>query len=366
MQTAIARARRAVEEVRIRGVTTNQAFLGKLLDDPDFRAGNLHTTFIDERPQLTAVAPGGDRATRILRLLAERTVNRPFGRAPAGPDPRTKLPAAAEGRPARGLQAAPRRARAPRASRSWLRSRDALQLTDTTLRDAHQSLFATRMRTHDMEVVAPHLARLLGGRVLAGGVGRRDVRRRAALPRRGPVGAHRAAARAHPERLPADAPARAQPARLRALPGRGRPRVRLRGGRRGRRHLPDLRRAEQRRADARGDRGDRRGGRRRGGRHLLHRRPARPGRAALHARPLPRGRRAARRGRRAHPRHQGHGGPAAGAGGGQARAAGCGASSTSRCTCTRTTRPAASSRPTSPRSRRASTPSTAPPRRWRA
>ncbi len=58
MVTAIARARRAVEEVRIRGVTTNQGFLGKLLDDPDFRAGNLHTTFIDERPQLTAVSPG--------------------------------------------------------------------------------------------------------------------------------------------------------------------------------------------------------------------------------------------------------------------------------------------------------------------
>ena len=159
MQTAIARARRAVEEVRIRGVTTNQAFLGKLLDDPDFRAGNLHTTFIDERPQLTAIAPGGDRATRILRLLSERTVNRPFGRAPAGPDPRTKLPRLPKGDPPAGSKQRLIEL-GPQGLARWLRSRDALQLTDTTLRDAHQSLFATRMRTHDMEVVAPHIARL--------------------------------------------------------------------------------------------------------------------------------------------------------------------------------------------------------------
>ncbi len=159
MQTAIARARRAVEEVRIRGVTTNQAFLGKLLDDPDFRAGDLHTTFIDERPQLTAIAPGGDRATRILRLLSERTVNRPFGRAPAGPDPRTKLPRVPKGDPPAGSKQRLSEL-GPQGLARWLRSRDALQLTDTTLRDAHQSLFATRMRTHDMEVVAPHIARL--------------------------------------------------------------------------------------------------------------------------------------------------------------------------------------------------------------
>ncbi len=159
LQTAIARARRAVEEVRIRGVTTNQAFLGKLLDDPDFRAGNLHTTFIDERPQLTLVAPGGDRATRILRLLSERTVNRPFGLPPAGPDPRAKLPRLPKGDPPDGSKQRLTEL-GPQGLARWLRSRDALQLTDTTLRDAHQSLFATRMRTHDMEMVAPHLARL--------------------------------------------------------------------------------------------------------------------------------------------------------------------------------------------------------------
>jgi pyruvate carboxylase len=159
MQTAIARARRAVEEVRIRGVTTNQAFLGKLLDDPDFRAGRLHTTFIDERPQLTTIAPGGDRATRILRLLSERTVNRPFGRAPSGPDPRSKLPRLPKGDPPAGSKQRLSEL-GPAGLARWLRSRDALQLTDTTLRDAHQSLFATRMRTHDMEAAAPYIARL--------------------------------------------------------------------------------------------------------------------------------------------------------------------------------------------------------------
>jgi pyruvate carboxylase len=162
MQTAIARARRAVEEVRIRGVTTNQAFLGKLLDDPAFRAGDLHTTFIDERPQLTVVAPGGDRATRILRLLSERTVNRPFGQAPPGPDPRAKLPSLPKGDPPPGSRQRLQEL-GPQGLARWLRSRDALQLTDTTLRDAHQSLFATRMRTHDMEAVAPLIARLSAG-----------------------------------------------------------------------------------------------------------------------------------------------------------------------------------------------------------
>jgi len=162
MLTAIARARRAVEEVRIRGVRTNQGFLGKLLDDPDFRAGRLHTGFIDERPQLTAIAPGGDRATRILRLLAERTVNRPYGDAPEGPDPRTKLPRLPKGDPPAGSRQRLQEL-GPEGFARWLRSRDALQLTDTTLRDAHQSLFATRMRTRDMEAVAPHLARLCSG-----------------------------------------------------------------------------------------------------------------------------------------------------------------------------------------------------------
>ena len=261
------------------------------------------------RPRLPRGQPAHDVHRRAPAAHRDRARRRPRDAHPApavgadreppvrpragGPGPAHEAAPAAEGRPARRLQAAPHRARAagPRslaalARRAAAHRHDPARRAPVALRDAHAHARHGGRR-------APHRA-AGGGHVLAGGLGRRDVRRRAALPRRGPVGAHRAAARAHPERLPADAAARAQPARLRALPRRGRPRVRLRGRRRGRRHLPDLRRAEQRRADARGHRGDRRGGRRRGGRHLLHRRPARSGRAALHARPLPRGRRAAR------------------------------------------------------------------------
>ena len=158
--TAIARAHRAVEEVRVRGVSTNQAFLSAVLDDPDFRAGQTYTTFVDDRPALTRVGGRSDRASRLLRRLAEVTVNRPYGPPPPSPDPRTKLPATPHGEPPAGsrqllLQFGPERFAAS------LRTSTQLRLMDTTLRDAHQSLFATRMRTFDMIAAAPHIAHRL-------------------------------------------------------------------------------------------------------------------------------------------------------------------------------------------------------------
>ena len=130
--------------------------------------------------------------------------------------------------------------------------------------------------------------------VVAGGVGRGDVRRGAALPLRGPVGAAGQAPPGRSEPLPADAAARAQHRRVHAVPHR-RHRCLRRGGRGDRhRRVPDLRRAQRRRADAARDRGgalDRDDGR--GGGALLHRRPLRPAGEALHARLLPR---ASRRG----------------------------------------------------------------------
>jgi pyruvate carboxylase len=157
LQSAVSRARRAVAELRVRGVKTNQGFLLALLNDPDVLAGHTHTTFVDERPDLSAAGPGGDRASRLLRRLAEVTVNHePASSALAG-DPRAKLPALPKGAPPAGS-----RQRlldlGPTAFAAALRSQTAIALTDTTLRDAHQSLFATRMRTHDMLAAAPHLA----------------------------------------------------------------------------------------------------------------------------------------------------------------------------------------------------------------
>jgi pyruvate carboxylase len=157
---AIARARRALAEFRIRGVATNISFLQSLLEDPDFVAGQFTTSFIDERPQLLKQRTSADRGTRLITYLADVTVNRPFGTAPTTIDPIAKLPAI-------DLSVAPpagSRQRlaelGPSGFSSWLRRQPALGVTDTTFRDAHQSLLATRIRTKDMVAVAGHIARL--------------------------------------------------------------------------------------------------------------------------------------------------------------------------------------------------------------
>jgi pyruvate carboxylase len=169
---AAQRAGRALAEFRVRGVATNMAFLAAVLADPDFLAGNLSTMFIDERPHLLSVSAGRDRGTRLLEYLADITVNRPYGMVAHLVDARDKLPPlAVEGEGerqragGRGSAGEPPpgarqqlQARGAEGFARWLRERDALAVTDTTFRDAHQSLLATRMRTFDMLAVAPHLA----------------------------------------------------------------------------------------------------------------------------------------------------------------------------------------------------------------
>ena len=157
LQAAARRARRALAEFRVRGVATNMAFLGALLSDEDFLAGRANTSFIDERPHLTATNTGKDRASRLLSLLADTTVNRPHGPPPAVSDPRTKLPPLADSEPPNGSRQRLRELGAEAFARH-LRDSKILQVTDTTMRDAHQSLFATRMRTSDMLAAAPHIA----------------------------------------------------------------------------------------------------------------------------------------------------------------------------------------------------------------
>ena len=73
-------------------MATNIPFLQGLLDEPDFMAGNLTTSFIDDRPGLLSRRSGADRGTRLLNYLADVTVNRQPGATPGGPDPREKLP----------------------------------------------------------------------------------------------------------------------------------------------------------------------------------------------------------------------------------------------------------------------------------
>ncbi|MBD5787499.1 pyruvate carboxylase [Cellulosimicrobium terreum] len=157
--TAVRRARRALAEFRIRGIRTNIAFLQAVLADAEFVAGNIATSFIDERPELLAARESADRGTRLLAFVGDVTVNRPHGAPRAVADPALKLPpldlgvAAPPGTRQQLLELGPEGfARA-------LRGEDRLRVTDTTFRDAHQSLLATRVRTHDLAAVAPHVAR---------------------------------------------------------------------------------------------------------------------------------------------------------------------------------------------------------------
>ncbi len=161
LATAAARSRRALAEFRVRGVTTNADFLRRLMADPDFLAGGVSTSFLAEHPALTDARSPTDRTTRLLSALGDATVNglprpaRPL-RDPVGALP-DDVPDAVPGSRERLRELGPQ---------GWaraLREQSALAVTDTTLRDAHQSLLATRLRTFDVLAAAPATAALLPG-----------------------------------------------------------------------------------------------------------------------------------------------------------------------------------------------------------
>lgn len=155
---ALARSRRALAEFRVRGVATNLAFLQAIMAEPDLASGELTTSFLSDHPVLVDARSGLDRGTRMLTYLAEVAVNQPNGPAPLSPDPKTKLPPLVSSEPLSGSRQA-LASLGPAAFAARLREQAAVAVTDTTLRDAHQSLLATRMRTFDMVGVAPWLAR---------------------------------------------------------------------------------------------------------------------------------------------------------------------------------------------------------------
>ncbi len=156
-EVALDRARRAVAEFRIRGVATNIPFLQAVLDDPDFRAGRLTTGFIEDHPHLLTARSSADRGTKLLSYLADVTVNQPHGAKPIAIDPVSKLPEAPGEIPNGSRQRL--QSLGPEGFASELRSQTRVAVTDTTFRDAHQSLLATRVRTRDLLNVAGHVAR---------------------------------------------------------------------------------------------------------------------------------------------------------------------------------------------------------------
>ncbi|MBN9611253.1 MAG: pyruvate carboxylase [Actinobacteria bacterium 69-20] len=157
---ALRRARRALAEFRVRGIATNIPFLRAVLDNPDFAAGGVTTSFIAQHPDLLTARQSADRGTRLLTYLADVTVNKPNGSRPAIlADPRDKVPPLPEGEaPAGSRQLLAELG--PEGFAQALREQTALAVTDTTFRDAHQSLLATRVRSRDLVAIAPAVARL--------------------------------------------------------------------------------------------------------------------------------------------------------------------------------------------------------------
>ncbi|GAA1395477.1 pyruvate carboxylase [Luteococcus peritonei] len=161
-ETAINRARRALAEFRIRGVSTNMPFLRAVLDEPDFASGVISTSFIDERPYLLTSRTPADRGTKMLRWLGDVTVNKPNGEPLTNLDPAEKLPVGVD--LTAPVPAGPRQRLldlGPAAFSRQVREQSGVEVTDTTFRDAHQSLLATRVRSRDLLTVAPYYARML-------------------------------------------------------------------------------------------------------------------------------------------------------------------------------------------------------------
>ncbi|MCW2711181.1 MAG: cfiB, partial [Marmoricola sp.] len=159
-EMAVQKARRAVDEFRIRGVATNIPFLRALLDEPDFLAGQVTTSFIEEHPGLLSARPTADRGTRLLTWLAEVTVNKPHGEAPVRVSPSSKLPDVDLAVPAPDGSRQRLLTLGPEGFARALREQTSVGVTDTTFRDAHQSLLATRVRTRDLLAVGGHVSRM--------------------------------------------------------------------------------------------------------------------------------------------------------------------------------------------------------------
>jgi pyruvate carboxylase len=159
-QKAINRMDRALREFRIRGVSTNIAFVENLLKHPTFLSDQYTTKFIDETPDLFSFEKRRDRGTKVLTYIADITVNghpETEGRPAPAADLKTPKP------PSHGTDLAYGtrnllEQKGPAAVAEWMLKQQQVLITDTTMRDGHQSLLATRLRSIDMIKVAPSYA----------------------------------------------------------------------------------------------------------------------------------------------------------------------------------------------------------------
>ena len=159
---ALDRMHRALREMRIRGVKTNIPFLENVINHKDFVAGDATTTMIDVSPELFQFKPRRDRASKLLSYLGEIIVNgnpQVKGRSKvASPLPLIEPEYDAKQSPPSGTRDLLLKVGAKKFS-EWMLKQKPLLVTDTTMRDAHQSLFAARMRSYDMLAVSDFIAR---------------------------------------------------------------------------------------------------------------------------------------------------------------------------------------------------------------
>ena len=156
------RLQRALSEFRIRGVQTNMGFLQNLLNNPTFQSGNITTSFIPNHPEILTPRRYQDRGTKMLRYLADVIVNGNTDVKFTDPNKtfRTPIVPLFDSNEAYPKGTKDRlRELGPEKFVTWLKNKKEIQFTDTTFRDAHQSLLATRVRTHDMLKVAEGFAR---------------------------------------------------------------------------------------------------------------------------------------------------------------------------------------------------------------
>ena len=164
LKRACARADRALREFRIRGVKTNIRFLQNVVNHEAFQSGKVTTGFLEETPELFRFQATRDRANRLLSFIGDTIVNgNPTVKGRDRPK-RIEAPAAVPYEP--GTEPPPGTRQklldlGPERFCEWVRDEERLLVTDTTFRDAHQSLLATRVRTHDLMETAPAVARRL-------------------------------------------------------------------------------------------------------------------------------------------------------------------------------------------------------------
>jgi pyruvate carboxylase len=162
-EETIARMHRALWEFRIRGVVTNLRFLDQLITHPRFASADYTTKFIDQTPELIRSPRKRDRATRLLSFIGDVIVNgNPVVKGRARPKQPVfpRLPRVTLGPPPAGTKQK-LESLGPEKFADWMLQEPRILLTDTSMRDAHQSLLATRFRTHDMARIAPYYAAML-------------------------------------------------------------------------------------------------------------------------------------------------------------------------------------------------------------